>query len=121
MPNHQGQTLWPVADGCESVGVALTQESLLLQEAHTLAIVQSDHDHRPSRQPHSLAQFSLEIHVPGSEQGNLLICLLFQKRTYRFQNSGRVTAVLSERNIAIRPNQNSAGVSRHAKLNETVQ
>lgn len=55
MPNHQGQTLWPVADGCESVGVALTQESLLLQEAHTLAIVQSDH--RPSRQPHSLAQF----------------------------------------------------------------
>lgn len=120
MPNHKGQTLWPVADGCESAGVALTQWSLLLQaEAHTLAIVQSDH--RPSRQPHSSAQLSPGIHVPGSEQGNLLICLLFQKRTYRFQNPGRVTAVLSERNIAIRPNQNSAGVSRHAKLNETVQ
>lgn len=117
MPNHKGQTLWPVADGCESAGVALTQGSLLLQaEAHTLAIVQSDH--RPS---HNLIQLSPGIHVPGSEQGNLLICLLFQKRTYRFQNSGRVTAVLSERNIAIRPNQNSAGVSRHAKLNETVQ
>lgn len=120
MPNHKGQTLWPVADGCESAGVALTQWSLLLQaEAHTLAIVQSDH--RPSRQLHLSAQLSPGIHVPGSEQGNLLICLLFQKRTYRFQNPGRVTDVLSERNIAIRPNQNSAGVSRHAKLNETVQ
>ena len=47
MPHHEGQPLQPVADGCESPGVALTQGSLLLQaEAHTLAIVQSGH--RPS-------------------------------------------------------------------------
>lgn len=119
MPNHQGQTLWPVADGCESPGVAVTQGSLRLQaEAHTVAIVRSDH--RPSRQPHLSAQFSPGIHVPGSERGNLLICLLFQK-PHRFQNSGRVTAVVSERNIAVRPNQYNAGVSRHSKLNETVQ
>ena len=113
MPHHEGQTMWPVADGCESPRIAVTQGSLRLQaEAHTLAIVQSDH--RSSRQPHSSAQFSVGIHFPRSEQGNLLIGLLFQKRTHRFQNSG-------ERNIAVRPNQYSAGVSRHSKLNETVQ
>ena len=120
MPHHEGQTLWPVADGCEAPRIAVTQGSLRLQpEAHALAIVQSDH--RSSRQPHSSAQFSVGIHLPRSEQGNLLIGLLFQKRTHRFHNSGCVTAVLSERNIAVRPNQYSAGVSRHSKLNETVQ
>jgi len=60
MPNHKGQPLWPVADGCESAGVALTQGSLLLEAgAHALAIAPSDH--RPSRRPRSLAQFSLEF------------------------------------------------------------